>query len=216
VLGGLAVAAIIVGSLVCLAQAELKRLIAYSSVGHMGFVLLGVATLTSTGLQAALIGNIAHGVITALLFFLAGAVKDRAHTGLLAELGGLRETAPRLAGLLGFAAVASLGLPGLAGFWGEAFAVVAALRVGGPWWTTLGVLAAVGGALTAAYFLRLLRRVTHGRAAPAVTRLTPVLAGAELAAWGPLVLLAVAIGLVPTLVLGAAGAPVQALLAVIR
>jgi NADH-quinone oxidoreductase subunit M len=216
VLGVLAVAAIIVGSLVCLAQGELKRLIAYSSVGHMGFVLLGVATLTTTGLQAALIGNIAHGVITALLFFLAGAVKDRAHTGLLAELGGLRETAPRLAGLLGFAAVASLGLPGLAGFWGEAFAVVAALQVGGPLWTTLGVLAAVGGALTAAYFLRLLRRVTHGRAAPAVARLTPVLAGAELAAWGPLVLLALAIGLVPTLVLGAAGDPVQALLAVIR
>ena len=146
-------------------QTELKRLIAYSSVGHMGFVLLGIATLTATGIQAALIGNIAHGVITGLLFFLAGAIKDRAHTGTLAELGGLRETAPRLAGLLGFAAIASLGLPGLAGFWGEAFAVVAAVERGGPLWTTLGVLAAVGGALTAAYFLRLLRRVTHGPAA---------------------------------------------------
>ncbi|GAB3798143.1 hypothetical protein GCM10027605_09260 [Micromonospora zhanjiangensis] len=94
--------------------------------------------------------------------------------------------------------------------------MVAALRVGGPWWTTLGVLAAVGGALTAAYFLRLLRRVTHGRAAPAVSRLGPTLAGAEWAAWGPLVLLALAIGLVPTLVLGVAGAPVQTLLDVIR
>ena len=80
-LGVLAVAAILVGSLVCLAQTELKRLIAYSSVGHMGFVLLGIATLTATGMQAALIGNIAHGVITGLLFFLAGAIKDRAHTG---------------------------------------------------------------------------------------------------------------------------------------
>ena len=217
VLGVLAVAAIIVGSLVCLAQVELKRLIAYSSVGHMGFVLLGIATLTATGLEAALIGNIAHGVITGLLFFLAGAVKDRAHTGALADLGGLRETAPRLAGLLAFAAIASLGLPGLAGFWGEAFAVVAALKVGGPLWTTLGVLAAVGGALTAAYLLRLLRRVTQGRPAPAVTRLTPGLAGAELAAWGPLVLLALAIGLVPGLVLGIAGDPVQALVeAVVR
>ncbi|HEU4421201.1 MAG TPA: NADH-quinone oxidoreductase subunit M, partial [Pilimelia sp.] len=81
VVGILAVAAIAVGSLVCLAQSELKRLIAYSSVGHMGFVLLGIATLTATGLQAALIGNVAHGVITGLLFFLAGAIKDRAHTG---------------------------------------------------------------------------------------------------------------------------------------
>ncbi|MEV4758729.1 NADH-quinone oxidoreductase subunit M [Micromonospora sp. NPDC049559] len=212
VLGVLAVAAIVVGSLVCLAQDELKRLIAYSSVGHMGFVLLGIATLTATGIQAALIGNIAHGVITGLLFFLAGAVKDRTHTGALAELGGLRETAPRLAGLLGFAAVASLGLPGLAGFWGEAFAVVAALERGGAFWTVLGVLAATGGALTAAYLLRLLRRVTHGRPAPRVARLTPELAGAELAAWSPLVLLALAIGLVPALVLGIAGEPVRSLL----
>ncbi|GAA0795146.1 complex I subunit 4 family protein [Spirilliplanes yamanashiensis] len=208
VLGVLAVAAIIVGSLVCLAQTELKRLIAYSSVGHMGFVLLGIATGTAAGIEAALIGNVAHGVITGLLFFLAGAIKDRAHTGELAELGGLRETAPRLAGLLGFAAVASLGLPGLAGFWGEAFAVVAAVQVGGPLWTTLGVLAAVGAALTAAYFLRLLRLVTHGPAA------TPPLAGitrAEWVAWAPLVLLALVLGLAPGLVVDMASGAVDAL-----
>ncbi|MFG2102993.1 NuoM family protein [Micromonospora echinaurantiaca] len=215
VLGALAVAAILVGALVCLAQDELKRLIAYSSVGHMGFVLLGVATLTSTGIQAALIGNVAHGVITGLLFFLAGAIKDRAHTGSLADLSGLRETAPRLAGLLGFAAVASLGLPGLAGFWGEAFAVIAAIEVGGAFWTTLGVLAALGGALTAAYFLRLLRRVTHGRPSPAVARSTAGLAGAEVTAWAPLVLLALAVGLAPALVLGVAEAPVDALVEVL-
>ncbi|WNM42576.1 NADH-quinone oxidoreductase subunit M [Micromonospora halotolerans] len=215
VLGVLAVAAILVGGLVCLAQSELKRLIAYSSVGHMGFVLLGVATLTATGLQAALIGNIAHGVITGLLFFLAGAIKDRTRTGSLAELSGLRETAPRLAGLLGFAAVASLGLPGLAGFWGEAFAVVAAVRRGGGLWTTLAVLAALGGALTAAYLLRLLRRVTHGRPSPAVAPLAPGLAGAELAAWAPLVLLALAVGLAPALVLSYASGPVGALVGVV-
>jgi NADH-quinone oxidoreductase subunit M len=212
VLGVLAVAAIVVGSLVCLAQSELKRLIAYSSVGHMGFVLLGIATLTTTGIQAALIGNVAHGIITGLLFFLAGAIKDRAHTGLLAELGGLRETAPWLAGILGFAAIASLGLPGLAGFWGEAFAVIAALDVGGPLWTTLGVVAAAGGALTAAYFLRLLRRVTHG---PAVVAVPPGLARAEVLAWAPLVLLALVLGLLPALVLGMAGDPVGALVAVV-
>ncbi|MCZ7378307.1 complex I subunit 4 family protein [Micromonospora sp. WMMC250] len=215
VLGVLAVAAILVGSLVCLAQVDVKRLIAYSSVGHMGFVLLGVATLTTTGIQAALIGNVAHGVITGLLFFLAGAVKDRTGTGALAELSGLRETAPRLAGLLAFAAIASLGLPGLAGFWGEAFAVIAAVQVGGPLWTTLGVLAAVGGALTAAYFLRLLRQVTHHRPSPAVGQVGPGLAGAELTAWVPLVLLALAIGLAPALVLGVAEAPVDALIGVV-
>ncbi|MEV6492816.1 NADH-quinone oxidoreductase subunit M [Actinoplanes sp. NPDC051633] len=213
VLAILAVAAIIVGSLVCLRQTELKRLIAYSSVGHMGFVLLGIATLTVTGVQAALIGNIAHGVITGLLFFLAGAIKDRAHTGLLAELGGLRETAPRLAGLLGFAAVASLGLPGLAGFWGEAFAVVAAVERGGPLWITLAVLAAAGGALTAAYFLRLLRRVTHG---PAVLDFPARVARVEWVAWSPLILLALLIGLVPALVLGATGDPIGALTEALR
>jgi len=214
VLGIMAVAAIIVGSLVCLRQTELKRLIAYSSVGHMGFVLLGIATLTVTGVQAALIGNIAHGVITGLLFFLAGAIKDRAHTGELSELGGLRESAPRLAGLLGFAAIASLGLPGLAGFWGEAFAVVAAVERGGPLWITLAVLAAVGGALTAAYFLRLLRRVTHG---PAVLRLPdPRIGRIEWAAWSPLVLLALVIGLVPALVLAASAEPISALTEALR
>jgi NADH-quinone oxidoreductase subunit M len=213
VLGILAVAAIGVGGLVCLAQGELKRLIAYSSVGHMGFVLLGIATLTGAGIRAALIGNIAHGVITGLLFFLAGAVKDRTHTGLLDDLGGLRERAAGLSGLLAFAAIASLGLPGLAGFWGEAFAVYASVLRGGPLWTVLGVLAAAGGALAAAYFLRLLRRVTHGPAAPAVERASPAtLNRAELASWAPLVLLAVLIGLVPALVVNLADEPVRALL----
>jgi NADH-quinone oxidoreductase subunit M len=201
VLGVLAAAAILIGSLVCLRQTELKRLIAYSSVGHMGFVLLGIATLTVTGLQAALLGNVAHGLITGLLFFLAGAVKDRAHTGELADLGGLRESAPRLAGLLGFAAIASLGLPGLAGFWGEAFAVVASVRRGGPLWLTLAALAAVGGALTAAYFLRLLRRLTHGAPSDPVRGVPATVAGAEWLAWAPLVLLTLAVGVAPVLVL---------------
>ncbi|GIF65750.1 NADH-quinone oxidoreductase subunit M [Asanoa ishikariensis] len=213
-LGALAVAAILVGCLVCLAQTELKRLIAYSSVGHMGFVLLGVATLTATGIQAALIGNVAHGIITGLLFFLAGAVKDRFHTGDLAVLGGLRERSPWLSGLLAFAAIASLGLPGLAGFWGEAFAVVAAFERGGAGWVTLGVLAAIGGALTAAYFLRMLRKVTHGAASPAVAAPPlPALrvSGMELVAWSPLVVLALLVGLVPAVVLGLSAAPVQSL-----
>jgi NADH-quinone oxidoreductase subunit M len=216
VLGGLAVAAIIVGGLVCLAQDELKRLIAYSSVGHMGFVLLGIATLTATGFQAALIGNIAHGVITGLLFFLAGAVKDRTHTGSLAELGGLREVAPGLAGVLGYAAIASLGLPGLAGFWGEAFAVFAAFGRHETLWTVLGVVAAVGAALAAAYFLRLLRRVTHGPATPVVAGLaSPRLAAIELVSWAPLVVLALALGLAPALVLGLSADPVAALTGVL-
>ena len=217
VLAVLAVAAIIVGGLVCLAQTELKRLIAYSSVGHMGFVLLGVATLTTTGFQASLIGNVAHGVITGLLFFLAGAVKDRTHTGDLSKLGGLRERAPVLSGLLAYTAIASLGLPGLAGFWGEAFAVFAAFGRGTTFWTVLGVVAAVGAALAAAYFLRMLRYVTHGPAAPAVASATPVrVLGIEWASWAPLVLLILVLGLVPALIIGLSAAPVDALLGVVE
>ncbi|WP_433210973.1 complex I subunit 4 family protein [Dactylosporangium sp. CS-047395] len=226
VLGILATAAILAGGLICLAQTELKRLIAYSSVGHMGFVLLGVATLTATGMQAALIGNIAHGLVTGLLFFVAGAIKDRAHTGELDQLGGLRETAPALSGVLAFAAIASLGLPGLAGFWGEAFAVVAAFQRGGGLWTTLGVLAAVGAALAAAYFLRLLRRVTHGAATPLIAKLAedaaPAVGGGprralarltagELVAWAPLIVLTLVVGVAPAVALHWSNAAVEAL-----
>jgi NADH-quinone oxidoreductase subunit M len=214
VLGILAVVAIIAGSLICLRQRDLKRLIAYSSVGHMGFVLLGIATLTVTGIQAALIGNVAHGLITGLLFFLVGSIKDRTGTGSLDQLSGLREQSPRLAGLLGFAAVASLGLPGLAGFWGEAFAVVAAVEAGGPFWITCAVLAAFGGALTAAYFLRLLRQVTHGPATPSVRGSRSVISRGEWLAWGPLVLLTLAVGVAPALILGGTDLPIHLLLGV--
>jgi NADH-quinone oxidoreductase subunit M len=220
VMGVLAVAAILVGSLVCLALPELKRLIAYSSVGHMGFVLLGVASLTAAGLQAALIGNIAHGVITGLLFFLAGAIKDRYRTGDLGGLGGLGVRLPVLAGLLGYASVASLGLPGLAGFWGEAFAVVGAWRpdddLPRPLFVTLAVLAAVGAALTAAYFLRMLRAVVTGPPAGRVAEVdAPGLSRYELAAWAPLVVLALALGVWPALVLDLSADAADALIAVV-
>jgi NADH-quinone oxidoreductase subunit M len=123
--------------------------------------------------------------------------------------------APGLSGILGFAAIASLGLPGLAGFWGEAFAVVASLQRGGPFWTGLAVIAAVGAALAAAYFLRMLRKVTHGPASPLVARLAPVrLARVELWSWAPLVVLALAVGLVPALVVGVSVQPVEALIGV--
>lgn len=203
VLGVLAVAAIVIAGLVCLAQTELKRLIAYSSVGHMGFVLLGVATLTPAGINAALYGNIAHGLITGLLFFLAGAIKDRTGTGELAELGGMRHVAPGLSGMLGFAAVASLGLPGLAGFWGEAFAVYGAIQRDSALWIVLAVAAAAGAALAAAYLLRMLRLTVHGEPSSAVSALgtTATLRRDELIIWTPIVLGVVVFGLAPWLLL---------------
>jgi formate hydrogenlyase subunit 3/multisubunit Na+/H+ antiporter MnhD subunit len=124
----LAVIAIIYGALCCLAQTDLKRLIAFSSVGHMGFVMLGIATLTPSGVNAAIFGMVAHGVITGMLFFVVGSMKERYHTRAIADIGGgLLQTMPRW-GRLTYVAIASLGLPGLAGFWGEIFALLAAFN----------------------------------------------------------------------------------------
>ncbi|MDL4777607.1 complex I subunit 4 family protein [Actinomadura xylanilytica] len=221
-LGLLAVIGIVYGALACLAQRDLKRMIAYSSVGHMGFVLLGIATLTPVGVNAALFGNVAHGLITGLLFFLAGAIKDRYGTGDLDALGGgMLTTAPRLASMLTFACVASLGLPGLAGFWGEMLALLGAYRphAGLPRGTFVAFMAVggLGAVLTAAYFLRLLRKITHGRPAPsaepgaAAAVPSAAISGYEYAAWTPLIALTLLVGLWPKTLLDLTTAPVRAL-----
>ncbi|MEW1718521.1 NADH-quinone oxidoreductase subunit M [Streptomyces sp. NPDC093109] len=239
-LAAFAVTGIIYGSLACLALAQhgaggdLKRLIAYSSVGHMGFVLLGIATMTPTGVNGALFANIAHGLITGLLFFLVGAVKDRYGTADLDTLAGatgaaLYGRAPRLGGLLAFAAVASLGLPGLAGFWGEMLTLFGAFDpaegLSRPAFRTFMAIAALGTLLTAAYLLVVVRRVCMGvppreRAADAPAPEArasgtgaPDIQGYEIAAWSPLVVLTVVAGLWPAVLLGLTDPAVQKLLA---
>ncbi|GAA3246735.1 complex I subunit 4 family protein [Nonomuraea helvata] len=167
-LGAFAVVGIVYGALACLAQRDLKRMIAYSSVGHMGFVLLGFATLTPVGINGALFANVAHGLITGLLFFLAGAIKDRYHTADMPSLGGgMLATLPRLGSVLTFASIASLGLPGLAGFWGEMLALFGAFQPANglprALFLTYMVIGGLGAVLTAAYFVVMLSRVTHGR-----------------------------------------------------
>ncbi|PKW08338.1 NADH dehydrogenase subunit M [Streptomyces sp. 1222.5] len=226
-LAAFAVVGIIYGSLACLALArrgakgDLKRLIAYSSVGHMGFVLLGIATMTPTGVNGALFANIAHGLITGLLFFLVGALKDRTGTtdlDTLAEETGaaLYGRAPRLGGLLAFAAVASLGLPGLAGFWGEMLSLFGAFEPGAglsrPAFLTFMAIGTFGTLLTAAYMLIVVRRVCMGGAEQEVPRLDDV-HGYEFAAWTPLVALTVLAGLWPKALLGLTDPAVQQLLA---
>ncbi|MFB9511761.1 complex I subunit 4 family protein [Streptomyces purpureus] len=227
-LAAFAVAGIIYGSLACLALArpgakgDLKRLIAYSSVGHMGFVLLGIASMTPTGVNGALFANIAHGLITGLLFFLVGALKDRYGTTDIDTLAGsagaaLYSRAPRFGGLLVFGAVASLGLPGLAGFWGEMLAMFGAFDpapgLSRPAFLTFTAIAALGTLLTAAYLLVVVRRVCMG---PRPTADQPQLAdvqGYEFAAWTPLVALTVLAGLWPAVLLGLTDPAVQKLLA---
>ncbi|GAA3186691.1 MULTISPECIES: complex I subunit 4 family protein [Streptomyces] len=176
-LAALAAIGIVYGSLACLAlvregaKGDLKRLIAYSSVGHMGFVLLGIASMTPTGVNGALFANIAHGLITGLLFFLVGALKDRTGTTDLDTLAGttgaaLYGRAPRFGALLAFAAVASLGIPGLAGFWGEMLAMFGAFHpapgLSRAAFLTFMALAGLGTLLTAAYLLLVVRRVCMG------------------------------------------------------
>ncbi|MFI6481552.1 NuoM family protein [Nonomuraea sp. NPDC050663] len=166
-LGALGVVGIIYGALACLAQRDLKRLIAYSSIGHMGFVLLGLATLTPAGMNAALFANIAHGLITGLLFFVAGGIKSRYGTADMTQLGGgMLAVLPHLGAVLSFACFASLGLPGLAGFWGEMLALFSAFEPAAglprPLFVTFMVIGGLGALLTAAYFLVMLSRVTHG------------------------------------------------------
>ena len=227
-LAAFAVVGIVYGSLACLALArrgnggDLKRLIAYSSVGHMGFVLLGIASLTPAGVNGALFANIAHGLITGLLFFLVGAVQDRYGSSDLDQLAGRTGAAlygriPRLGGLLAFAAVASLGLPGLAGFWGEMLAMFGSFKPGAglsrPAYLTFTSVAAFGTLLTAAYLLTVVRRVCMGdrdtERSPAV--LADVRAY-EFAAWTPLAALTVLAGLWPAVLLGLTDPAVRSLL----
>ena len=206
------------GSLVCLAQKSLKRLIAFSSVGHMGFVLLGISTLTAVGINGALIGNVAHGLITGLLFFLVGSLKDRYHTDVIDEIGGgAQAKVPYLGGLLGFTAIASLGLPGLAGFWGEMMALLGAYHpaAGLNRGLFLGLMTAggIGAVLTAAYLLWMLARVNQGVVPPRWRSVRmPTSAWSSSRSGRRWCVLTVAIGVWPKLVLGMSNGAVSALI----
>src|ERR1700755_2204716 len=142
----------------------MKRLIAFSSVAHMGYVMLGISTLTTFGINAAVFGMVAHGLITGMLFFVAGSVQHGYGTREMSRLGGLLTQAPKMGWILGFCAMASLGLPGLAGFWGEFPAIVSAYS---PFTTheafrVYMVIAAIGTVLAAGYLLWLFQRVAFG------------------------------------------------------
>jgi NADH-quinone oxidoreductase subunit M len=203
-IGALAVIGIIYGALGCLAQKDMKRLIAFSSVAHMGYVMLGISTLTSFGINAAIFGMVAHGIITGMLFFLAGSVQERYHTRELNRLGGLLLSAPKMGWILGFCAMASLGLPGLAGFWGEFPAILSAYQPAEGLqlavFRTYMAVAAVGTVFAAGYLLWMLQRVAFGTPKAEFERShihdvhVP-----EYIAWAPLLIMILVFGLFPGL-----------------
>jgi NADH-quinone oxidoreductase subunit M len=204
-IGGLAVIGIIYGALGCLAQTDMKRLIAFSSVAHMGYTMLGISTLTDFGLNAAVFGMVAHGLITGMLFFIAGSVKERYHTLEIKRLGGLLVSAPRLGWILGFCTMASLGLPGLAGFWGEFPAILAAYQPaeGLPVELFRGymVVAAIGTVLAAGYLLWLYQRTAFGTVKDEFVDDPNIhdVNGPEWIAWTPLLALILVLGVYPNL-----------------
>jgi NADH-quinone oxidoreductase subunit M len=216
-IGLLAVIGIIYGALSCLAQTDMKRLIAFSSVAHMGYVMLGIATLTDFGINAAIFGMVAHGLITGLLFFIAGSVKERYHTLEIKRLGGLLVQAPHMGWILGFTTMASLGLPGLAGFWGEFPAILAAYNPAPGLSTELFrvymVVAAIGTVFAAGYLLWLLQRTAFGVPSeefvddPEVHDMVPT----EWVAWVPLLILIVVLGFAPALIFDVTDPPATAI-----
>jgi NADH-quinone oxidoreductase subunit M len=217
-IGLLAAIAIVYAALACLAQKDLKRLIAFSSVGHMGFVMLGIATLTEIGIQAAIFGMVAHGVITGMLFFCVGSIYDRYHTREIAVIGGgMAQKMPKLAGIFAFVAIASLGLPGLAGFWGEVMALLSSFDPGAglnvALFRAFMIAGGIGTILTAGYFLWMLQRVNMGTM-PETWRehsFSDILT-IEWLAWIPLLIGILVLGLFPRLVFGVTDSAVASLM----
>jgi NADH-quinone oxidoreductase subunit M len=189
----LAIVGIIYGALVAMAQPDLKKLVAYSSVSHLGFVMLGIFTLTPEGMQGAILQMINHGLSTGALFLIVGMVYERRHTRLIADYGGLAKQMPIYAALFGITMFSSIGLPGLNGFIGEFLILVGAFKTSYVW----AVFAVLGIILGAAYMLWAFQRVMFGELdKPENTRISD-LNGREVAYMVPLVILMIWIGIYP-------------------
>jgi NADH-quinone oxidoreductase subunit M len=192
----LGVISMVYGALVAMAQTDFKKLIAYSSVSHMGIVVLGMSSMNTLGLTGAVFQMFNHGTITAMLFLIVGVIYDRAHTRGLNEFGGLMNQMPRYAGAMTVAFFAALGLPGLSGFISEAFSLFGAFQT----WQTLTIIAAVTIVLTAGYMLWVLQRVFLG-ALPEKWKNLPDMNGRETFMLATLAIVIIFCGIYPSPVL---------------
>jgi NADH-quinone oxidoreductase subunit M len=198
VLAALAVINIIYGALVALAQRDLKKIIANSSVSHMGFVVLGISALTQTGFEGAVLQMFTHGTITGLLFMMVGLVYDRTHTRDVWAMGGLAQQMPKIATVFVVAGLASLGLPGLSGFVAEFLVFLGSFS--GQTGALLTVLGTFGIVLSAGYILWLLERVFYGPMSDQWRSLTDA-TRLEMVTVGTLVALIVLVGVYPNILL---------------
>jgi NADH-quinone oxidoreductase subunit M len=190
----LSVVAVIYTSLVALAQEDMKKLIAYSSVAHMGVVTIGIFTFNVQGIQGALFQMLSHGIVSAALFLVVGVIYDRIHTRDIARYGGLADRMPLYALVFMIFTMASVGLPGTSGFVGEFLVIVGSLQVN--FW--LALLGAAGMILGAAYMLYLYRRVIFGRLTKEDLRSILDLSPREIAVFAPLILLTLWMGIYPS------------------
>jgi NADH-quinone oxidoreductase subunit M len=190
----LGVVAVIYTSLVALAQEDMKKLIAYSSIAHMGVVIIGIFTFNQQGLDGALFQMLSHGVVSAALFLCVGVVYDRIHTREIARYGGLSDRMPAYALVFMLFTMASIGLPGTAGFVGEFLVLVGAFKVN--FW--LALLGSSGMVLGAAYMLWLYRRVMFGSITKADLKSILDISPREMAVFAPLVVLTLWMGIYPS------------------
>jgi NADH-quinone oxidoreductase subunit M len=190
----LGVVAVIYTSLVALAQADMKKLIAYSSVAHMGVVIIGIFTFNQQGLDGALFQMLSHGIVSAALFLCVGVVYDRMHTREIARYGGLGDRMPAYALVFMLFTMASIGLPGTAGFVGEFLVLVGAFRVN----IWLALLGSAGMILGAAYMLYLYRRIIFGKITRDDLKAILDLSPREIAVFAPLVILTLWMGIYPS------------------
>jgi len=192
----LGVIGIIYGAVVAIVQRDLKRLVAYSSVAHLGFIVVGIFGLTTQGLQGGVLQMVNHGLSTGALFLLVGMIYERRHTRQIAELGGIQKVAPVFAGVFMLVMLSSIGLPGLNGFVGE-FLVLIGTFVTSRWWV---VVATAGVILAAIYMLWAYQRVFHGRPEGANTVFAEM-SWREWAVMAPLLAFIVLLGVYPKPVL---------------
>lgn len=208
ILGTIAVIGIIYGAVVAIVQPDLKKLVAYSSVSHLGFIVLGTFALTSGGLQGAVIQNVNHGITTGALFLLVGMLYERRHTKKIADFGGLQKSVPIMAGFFLFMAFASIGLPGLNGFVGEFLVLIGSFAT----LPVLAIVASVGVLLAAIYLLWAYERVFAGEPTSEENRTVEDLSIKEIGLLAPLAALVLILGLYPNILLDKVAPSTEAIL----